>query len=269
LLVSGPEQLDDTIWRPVVLAFLRDIKANPDEDTPRLILADWLEEHGDAVRAARGEFLRLQCLAPRTPDPERETALLRQFEREWLGPLAPLARSWSWQRGLLHLEIYAEILLDDSAGLVQSEAFGWVEGVSFRQLDATSVARLAESPWLGWLNTLDLGFNHIGDAGVETLASSPNLTNLRSLWLRRNSVGDAGATALAQSKGLSNLDVLSLIDNQIGHAGARALSVSPHLDHLKLLNLEGNPIGSAAVAGLKKIARAHPRLWLHIGRRWH
>jgi uncharacterized protein (TIGR02996 family) len=269
LLVSGPEQLDDTIWRPVVLALLRDIKANPDDDTPRFILADWLEEHGDTVRAARGEFLRLQCLAQRVPNPEREKTLLRRFEREWLGPLAPLAQSWSWQRGLLHLEIYADILLDDSADLVQSEAFGWVEGVSFRRLDAESVARLAASPWLGWLNTLDLGFNHIGDAGISILASSTNLTNLRSLWLRRNSIGDAGAAALACSAGLSKLDVLSLIDNQIGHAGARALSASPHLAHLKLLNLEGNPLGSAAIAGLKKIARAHPHLWLHIGRRWH
>jgi uncharacterized protein (TIGR02996 family) len=269
LLVSGPEQLDDTIWRPVVLAFLRDIKANPDDDTPRFILADWLEEHGDTVRAARGEFLRLQCLAQRVPNPEREAELLRRFEREWLGPLAPLARSWSWDRGLLHLEIYADILLDDSTGLVQSEAFGWVEGVSFRRLDAESVARLAISPWLGWLNNLDLGFNHIGDAGVEILASSPNLTNLRSLWLRRNSIGNDGAASLARSAGLANLDTLSLIDNEIGDPGALALAASPHLGHLKLLNMEGNPLGSSGIAALKKAARAHPHLWLHILRRWH
>ncbi len=144
--MSGPDHLDDTIWRPTVLALLRDIKANPDDDTPRFILADWLEEHGDAVRAARGEFLRLQCLAQRTPNAERETALLRRFEREWLGPLAPLARSWSWQRGLLHLEIYADSLLDDSTDLIQTEAFGWVDGVSFRQLNARVGSRAWPKP---------------------------------------------------------------------------------------------------------------------------
>src|SRR5207237_133371 len=32
----------DVDWRPEVLAFLQDIKANPDDETPRLILADWL-----------------------------------------------------------------------------------------------------------------------------------------------------------------------------------------------------------------------------------
>jgi uncharacterized protein (TIGR02996 family) len=36
-------------------AFLQDILANPEDDTPRSIYADWLDEQGDP----RGEFLRL------------------------------------------------------------------------------------------------------------------------------------------------------------------------------------------------------------------
>jgi uncharacterized protein (TIGR02996 family) len=39
-------------------ALLAAILAHPDEDTPRLVYADWLQEHGDAERA---EFIRLQC----------------------------------------------------------------------------------------------------------------------------------------------------------------------------------------------------------------
>jgi len=38
-------------------AFIADIIANPEDDTPRLIYADWLEEHGQHERA---EFIRLQ-----------------------------------------------------------------------------------------------------------------------------------------------------------------------------------------------------------------
>lgn len=37
---------------------LRAIIANPADDTPRLILADYLEDHGDSDRA---EFIRVQC----------------------------------------------------------------------------------------------------------------------------------------------------------------------------------------------------------------
>ena len=38
-------------------AFLEDIVAHPDDDAPRLVFADWLDDHGDADRA---EFIRLQ-----------------------------------------------------------------------------------------------------------------------------------------------------------------------------------------------------------------
>src|SRR5260370_37026404 len=50
--------------------FLRAIDENPDDDGPRLVYADWLEEHGDTARA---EVIRVQCelarLAPRKPGP--------------------------------------------------------------------------------------------------------------------------------------------------------------------------------------------------------
>lgn len=47
---------------PDRLALLRAIAETPDDDTPRLVYADWLDEHGatDADRA-RAEFLRVAC----------------------------------------------------------------------------------------------------------------------------------------------------------------------------------------------------------------
>jgi uncharacterized protein (TIGR02996 family) len=45
-------------------AFLQAMIETPDDDTPRLVYADWLDEHGDPDRA---EFIRIQCeLAART-----------------------------------------------------------------------------------------------------------------------------------------------------------------------------------------------------------
>ena len=38
-------------------AFLQAIIECPDDDAPRLIYADWLDERGDP----RGEFIRVQC----------------------------------------------------------------------------------------------------------------------------------------------------------------------------------------------------------------
>lgn len=39
-------------------ALLAAIRAHPDEDTPRLVYADWLDEHGEGERA---ELIRVQC----------------------------------------------------------------------------------------------------------------------------------------------------------------------------------------------------------------
>jgi uncharacterized protein (TIGR02996 family) len=61
---------------PEQAAFLADIQANPDDDRPRLVFADWLEDHGDPARA---EFIRVQALWARFGDnvyPQR-----RQTER--------------------------------------------------------------------------------------------------------------------------------------------------------------------------------------------
>jgi uncharacterized protein (TIGR02996 family) len=41
-------------------AFLRAIHAAPEEDAPRLIYADWLEESGESLWTVRAEFIRVQ-----------------------------------------------------------------------------------------------------------------------------------------------------------------------------------------------------------------
>jgi uncharacterized protein (TIGR02996 family) len=45
--------------------FLAAVIAAPDDDNPRLIAADWLDERGDV----RGEFIRVQVELARTPEP--------------------------------------------------------------------------------------------------------------------------------------------------------------------------------------------------------
>lgn len=83
-------------------ALLAAVRAHPDDDTPRLVLADWLEENGQADRAA---FIRSQVEAARTPCPEcrpgrpcrgggrcrkrrfrrRERELLGDTDGDWFG----------------------------------------------------------------------------------------------------------------------------------------------------------------------------------------
>ena len=57
-------------------ALLRAICANPDEDTPRLVYADWLEEHGEAKRAA---FIRAKIDYYNRENADTEAAYVYQF----------------------------------------------------------------------------------------------------------------------------------------------------------------------------------------------
>jgi uncharacterized protein (TIGR02996 family) len=74
-------------------AFLQAILTAPDDDTPRLAYADWLEERGDA----RSEFLRLhlalRSLSPDHPDRvsgEHELSSLRRgLDASWLTVAEP------------------------------------------------------------------------------------------------------------------------------------------------------------------------------------
>ncbi|WP_439621151.1 TIGR02996 domain-containing protein [Gemmata sp.] len=79
-------------------ALLAAIIANPDDDTPRLIYADWLDENGQAERA---EFIRLQvaraCVMRDWPAGLAQL-LLDRYADEWarLGREAELlARNWN------------------------------------------------------------------------------------------------------------------------------------------------------------------------------
>lgn len=75
---------------PEADALLDAIFAEPDEDTPRLVYADWLEEHDQANYAA---FIRMQCAAARhtfwTPE---ANDLWEQIGRVW----TRLADEW-WE----------------------------------------------------------------------------------------------------------------------------------------------------------------------------
>jgi uncharacterized protein (TIGR02996 family) len=92
-----------------VRALLQAAKHSPEDDTPRLVLADWLEDHGDLPRA---EFLRLQCRLGSAATPldadekqaleRRRQALLERHGGAWLGPLWRwLPTPLYWHRGLL------------------------------------------------------------------------------------------------------------------------------------------------------------------------
>src|SRR5262245_3634063 len=89
-------------------ALLRAIAAAPDEDTPRLVYAAWLEEHGQPDRA---RFIRLQVeqatldeYDPRVDElyEQGKQLLAKQGNEKRWTPRLPRAMRYSWfQRGFV------------------------------------------------------------------------------------------------------------------------------------------------------------------------
>jgi uncharacterized protein (TIGR02996 family) len=131
---------------PNVRAALDEIKAHPADDTPRLMLADWLEENGETEsERARGTVLRLGCQAATRPDwdPHRileeaqVNALFRKHREAWLGDVP--AERFTLRRGLLHLRVDEDAVQVMERFLEGSTGCLWVESVDVF-LDESSVS---------------------------------------------------------------------------------------------------------------------------------
>src|SRR4051812_20765462 len=87
-------------------AFLRAIVESPDDDAPRLVYADWLEDHGGSARA---DLIRVQCelargvrgVRRRLQLEARQRGLLAEHGRAWARPLAKLVKGWEFRRGFV------------------------------------------------------------------------------------------------------------------------------------------------------------------------
>jgi uncharacterized protein (TIGR02996 family) len=72
-------------------AFRQAILEDPDDDGPRLVYADWLDDHGDPDRAA---FIRVQCELARLPAEDERRSELQARERRLL-----VRNYWEWTAG--------------------------------------------------------------------------------------------------------------------------------------------------------------------------
>ena len=254
-------------------AFIQAIREAPHEDAPRLIYADWLEEHGQADRA---EFIRVQGRLARMPDAveqatwtARAEELLRRHWEEWVGLLREIVGPWrdrygeSWLGEAYHPDalrrfvrgFVGELALDAERFLRHVRDVNRLMPLHTLSLWRAGhcAAALANTPELRGL--VKLAFADYYDAPLTArdataLASSPYLGGLSLLFLARNSLGDEGVEALARAPWLISLTYLDLSDNGLSDRGARALAASPYLVNLQTLHLERNYLSSDGVAAL-------------------
>jgi uncharacterized protein (TIGR02996 family) len=257
---------------------LATILAAPDDDGPRLVLADLLSSKGDP----RGEFITLQCRLAASKDDEArrkiriaENKLLAANGVEWSKALlaaapesSPLrANKIAFHRGFLEEAVFPLSAMDDlepyfaAAPLLRRLRFDSPQWSGTPLTPPSLTGKLSSGRWKG-VRALELRVAAGGDAVALDLAASANLSGLRELNLQASSwpapeltlytgapathlLTAVGAKALAAAPQLSGLTALRLAPNAIGSEGVKAIVNAPW--KLELLDVSTNQLDDAAL----------------------
>lgn len=201
-------------------ALLRAIIEAPDDDAPRLVYADWLDENGDPARA---EFIRVQCDMHGMPNPDdrwnqllrRSEALLHRNRKRWRRELpGPRAIWWSdrYTRGFLQngtadrwsslgklwQKIYSATPL----------TFLVIKSISIQEFDDFLGRRetaFLQHVFLRTTGTVDEAIARLGESSAPTRWSVLTVNSIND-----ESLTDVGAQVLIKSSSLDGLSSLSL-----------------------------------------------------------
>ncbi|NBO90907.1 MAG: TIGR02996 domain-containing protein [Planctomycetia bacterium] len=241
-------------------SFLADIVEHPDDDAPRLIYADWLDEQG---RPARAEFIRVQIRrASDSSDPRqarrdrwRESELLRQHGDAWRAEL-PHIMGVEWEafhRGFVVQAVLfgGETLQRHAEAVFRAAPIQWVKIGS-----PSLCAPLLQSPYLARLTELNVGRVAAGWCEFGALLlSSPNLGAMRCLLLHGNRSGNALMEQLCKAH-LPRLTELYLSDNDLTRHGLDRLAGRDVLPTLQTLDVRDNRLGMGSMSALASWATA-------------
>jgi uncharacterized protein (TIGR02996 family) len=269
-------------------AFLAAVHDAPDDDAPRLIFADWLDEHGEPDRA---EFIRIQVEMRR--ERERNAQLTPRLDELFLRAREIFRKPWAEtgrKLGAAAIAAYSRGF-PDSLAMPAREFAKQGRGMSMWLGPQTRVkfwncrkamAAVADSPSLQFVSQLEFTCQSdrdvFEDADVVAFLKSPHLFRMRKLFLNSQSrltakvghalasaksltalgrihlggvgLGDDGIEQIANSPHLATLEIMTIWNTGFGPRGAQALANSPYLTNLKTLEIHDNSLGEDDFARL-------------------
>lgn len=204
-------------------AFLDAIVAEPDDDTHRLVFADWLDDHGDATWAA---FIRAQVeLATLDEADSRYPALLAQSRRCGMltGPRqrpmmdhVPGGRAM-FRRGLIAgVEVSPRAYLQGSGADWATVPCSQLRLLQEREAPEFEAAKLCQRSELSRVTTLCIaGYAGWRVADLEPLLTDcPSLATLRALRLGQGPTENEAIAHLIRNLACPSLDSLA-VENRV------------------------------------------------------
>jgi uncharacterized protein (TIGR02996 family) len=268
-------------------ALIAAICANPDDDLPRLVYADFVEEHGATELAA---FIRAQVQLAQTPPWEPFAVLCRRRRTSWVtglpfrdalpsvdGSRVEWAHPAAFHRGfgshvnvrsllaweqiaprllarapICAMQLFGAQTLDDWRQFAASAVVARLRQVYFVSSPIEPLRALREQP--AALGITDIHFNRASGAGmpevVEDLLRSPLGQVVSGLHFR---VGYESLHELLEAIGPApRLQRLSFTTMGITADHLRRLADGPLLGSLSALHLANEPLGNEGVRELAK-----------------
>jgi uncharacterized protein (TIGR02996 family) len=249
-------------------ALLEAIRAQPEDDVPRLDYAAWLQDRGDV----RGEFIKTQVALAQARlardwtanelHYQREQELLEQHQAAWLAPAGALGLvSPEFRRGMLeHGSITVANFLANSNKLFKVAPL--LRSLTFYNGGTDALPSLAAHAPFRRLEEISFASCSIPAAAIDVFAGSRNTAKLRALSLYTSMLTGAAsaiAEAIARLPQMRALTRLSLDWMELGDRAIIGLARAPAFSRLRYLSLAKTAITDASlfvIAGSGQLACA-------------
>ncbi|MBA4191098.1 MAG: hypothetical protein C0467_24195 [Planctomycetaceae bacterium] len=226
-------------------ALLAAIIQHPEEDTPRMVYADLLDEIGGEPNVAQAEFIRKQIDLEKMPAdmPEaqemslRAADLLKKHGRQWLSGLCLRIEQPRFRRGFLEsASVSAGGFIRYGERLFRSAP---IRAVAITDI-GNCISDIARCRALRHLTSLRLGEEDRLKFYIDPLFDSPYLVSLQRLAVGSSVI--LGRIALGASSTFPSLRVLDLDGGRFEVAEIMALVTGPAIPSLRALNLSTNQL---------------------------
>ncbi|QDU22584.1 TIGR02996 domain-containing protein [Urbifossiella limnaea] len=242
------------------------VLAAPDDDTPRLVFADYLDDTGVRADAIRARFIRNQvALARAEPWSDEHETLYRatapveqQYKADWATPNLENPKSATFSRGFVGwVACGSQWFVDHGSRMLDSHP---IDNVMFNDLfdeaSRPAVERLLACAPFERLRVTDFGGELVDDTFVAALAASRAARSLRRLGFDFTRLTPGGVTALLGGRlpeltgfDLSfHYDELAGRDDEMIETLVRAPGAAG-LDRLRLGRVRSAPVVARALAG--------------------
>ena len=264
-------------------AFASEVRANPDDDMARLVLADFLSDSGDPL----GQLIRLQlelvdfkgAVEQKLDLQRQEESLLKEHGEQWLEPLRNMGVKGCslrcFRRGLVErIKISVKDFVDHADEIIAISPGLHILQLTDLELDSYQLLTLApqirtvdlsnskigtaenangllgfRADWIGDLEGLNLEFNRLASRDlIDLFAVSKG--NLKSLRLGMNQISTVGLDYIIDGISFPQLEELSLNLNRIDVGAGESFSLTNGIDNLRSLNLASNPLTDDGIVPL-------------------